>query len=77
MPELMILGAWTIVIGTGMVAIGFVCLLVYFFTNRLKDRELRSRVYRQTGWAILLMIVNFPAAWACVVIAVRMRDHSF
>lgn len=75
--ELMLVGMWTILIGTGLVSIGFVCALVYFFTNRLKDKELRSRVNRQTGWAILLLLVNFPAAWACVVIAVKFRDHAF
>ncbi len=70
---LMAIGIWTILIGVPVTAVGFICLLVYFFTNRIPDRDLRRRVNSQSTWAMVLLILNYPAAYGCVMLAISMH----
>jgi hypothetical protein len=72
-----LLGLWTIIVGTCMVAAGFVALLVYRFCNWLKQQDLRRKLNREFTWTLLLLVVNFPAAGVCAVLGARLMDNKW
>jgi hypothetical protein len=62
---LMIVGLWTIIVGTFATAAGVICTLIYFCANRLPDPSLRKTVKEETVWSVALNLLNYPAAVVC------------
>jgi len=69
------IGFFTVLAGTVSVAIGLVCITVYFLINRLDDPSLRKMVNRDTNWTIALLMSNFPVAFVCAWIGIALLDH--
>lgn len=70
-----IIGLCTIAVGVPTTAAGGVCLLIYFFSNRLPDLNLRRRVNRDCGLALLVLLINYPTAYGCVALAAPLMTH--
>jgi hypothetical protein len=62
-------GAVTILIGILLSAISFTCVMIYFFLNRLPDIVLRQRVNEETTWVIVHLILDYVAAFFCMMLA--------
>src|SRR4051812_16702176 len=65
---LQIVGMWTILCGACATSAGVVCVLVYFFVNRLPDPVLRKAVKEQTVWNVFLNLLNYPVALLCFLV---------
>ncbi len=66
-----VVGLWTVLLGTITTGIGIVCLIIYYFLNRQSDIERKRKVSSEVSTTIALYVLDYLAAFLCFVVALR------
>jgi hypothetical protein len=66
-------GLWTIVVGVWLAPVGLVSLIVYWILGRMGKGD----ITRASWIALLILILNFPAALVCFASAGRISDSRY